>query len=403
MSFAFRLSISANIVLVGVVLGQLWRDRPNAASSGTPTVQVRAYTHSEAVKTSASSEQLQPRSGGPPLTMGAVAELQRLGFSREAIVDGLINDHTFRYDKRVRALEKKYAPKPVPPQELREMFWQADAERTRELKEALGDEGYQAWDKDNTLRLLNMGGVRLDPQEAEKAYRVQKEFDEKNKALQMAKDEGLADEADTNALYEQARQKLDQELESMLGKERVAAMRGAPDPVADVSRRFEYLNPTPEQAKAVLSAEADIHAREAALVQRLKETPGSAANLALEVKAVADARAESLRRVFGAENYAAMKRQNDSTYQKLTQYAAAWDLNDTQIQPVYETLSAFHDQADRTRMAAEMRAAAGQPVNWREINAGIDQARQQTEAGLAAMIGGERVRRIEKNGLLHVR
>lgn len=403
MSFAWRASIGANIILMGVVLGQLWRERPLAASSVAPRTQVPARAHSEIPKTATAVAALRPRPGGPQLTLRAVAELQKLGLSREAIVDGLINDHTYRYDKRVRALEKRYAPKPVPRRELLEMSWQADAERTRELKEALGEEGYVAWDKDNTLRLLNMGGIRMAPQEAEKAYRLQKEFDEKNKALQMSKDEGLVDEADTNALYEQAQQKLDQELNNLLGNERVAAMRGAPDPIADVSRRFEYLSPTPEQAKTVLSAEADIHAREAALVQRLKEMPASAANLMADLKTVTDAREESLRRVFGAENYDAMKRQNDSTYQKLTHYAEAWDLKDAQIQPVYESLSAFHDQADRTRMAAEMRAAAGQPVNWSEVNAGIDQTRQQLEAGLVAMIGSERVRRLERNGLLHVR
>jgi hypothetical protein len=403
MSFASRISVGLNVVLIGVVVAQLYRGPFKADAPVAPVVRTAVSIQPQALKTAPVVASLQPRPGGPSLTIEAVAELRKLGVSRDAIVEGLINDHTYRYDQRVRALKKKYAPKPVPPGELREMSWQMESEKTRELKEALGDAEYTAWDKDTTLAQLNMGGVRLDSQEAEKAYRLQKEFDEKNKALRMAKDEGVADEADTQALYNQAQQKLDQELETLLGKDRVAAMRGAPDPIADVTRRFDYLHPTTDQAKAVLSAEADIHSHEAALVQQLKENPSAAVNLTAQLKAENDAREESLRRVFGADNYAALKQQNDSTYQKLTQYAEAWDLKDAQIQPLYATLSAFHDEADRTRTVAEMKAAAGQPVNWHEINAGIDQARQQVEAGLAATIGGERVRRLEKNGLLDVR
>jgi len=398
MSFGYRISIVVNLALVAVIALLLRQHRP-AAKAAAPRP-AKAAVAAATSETAAPAPAVTPKAAGAKLSPDAVAELERLGLSRDSIVDALIDDHTFRYDKAVRAVEKKYAPKPVPRRERIEMARKAEAERTRELKQALGEEGYLAWDKDRTLRMLNMGGVPLDPHEADEAYRLQREFDEKNKALQMAKEDGVTDEADMNALYEQAQKQLDQQLEGLLGKDRVAAMRGSPDPIADVTRRFEYLSPTPDQAKAVLQAEGDLHAREAALVQRMKDSPADPANLTADLKGLTDAREESLRQIFGADNYDAMKMQNDSTYQTLQKYADAWNLNDQQIQPVYQALSAFHDEADRTRMAAEMSQAAGHSVNWHQINAGIEQARQQTEAGLITLIGADRVRRLQQNGLL---
>ena len=402
MTPAFRISITANLVLAGVTAALLWRVHPGATPRGTDASQpltVRAVVH-EAKEADAD---LRPSPDGPQLTPAGVAALERLGIAREAIVNALINDQTFRHDKQVRAAEKRYAPRPVPRAERIKLQREAEAERVRELKQALGEDRYLAWDKENTLRMLNIGGVRLDAQDADNAYRVQKEFDEKNKALQMAVEDGITDEADFNTLYEKARQQYDRQLEDLFGKDRLAAMRGTPDPIADVTRRYEDLNPTAEQAKAVLKAEGDLQARESALAEQLKDNPEDSATLTAQLKALADAREENLRHIFGAETYDATTRQNDSTYQKLTQFAGAWNLQDSQIEPVYQALSAFHDQADLARTAAEMNESAGQPVDWHQVNAGIEQAREKTEIALANLIGGERVRRLMQNGLLNVR
>lgn len=107
-----------------------------------------------------------------------------------------------------------------------------------------------------------------------------------------------------------------------------------------------------------------------------------------------------MRRIFGTEAYENYERESDPTFRKLQQFATAWELKDEEIQSIYESLHAFHTQAERTRTAAELRAAAGQPVNWREIDAAIRQAQQQTELGLQNLIGAERLRRIKQNGVL---
>jgi hypothetical protein len=399
MSSGFRISIGANLVLLALVGLLLWRGHPPTPA----TVQFAAKSTRPSSHIQRSDDDLQPPATGAQLTPAAIAELKRAGFSSDAIAESLIDDHTFRYDKRVRALQKKYAPKPVPRREMLAVAREGEAERIRELKAAMSEDGYRAWDREKTLSRVTMGRIRMTADESERVYQLQKAFEDRDRALKMAQEDGTTDPATAQAEYDQAQKQLDHDMEALLGKDRTTSMHGASDPVADVARRFQDLNPSPEQAQAVIQAESDVHAREAALVQRLKDDPGEAANLAAELKALTDSREQSLRQIFGSDSYDNAKRENDTTYQKLTQYASAWNLADSQIQPVYDAVSAYHDQADRMRMAAEMSEAAGRPVNWRDVNVAITQSRLQTESALVNLIGGEQVHRLQENGVLDVR
>src|SRR5204863_7489667 len=112
---------------------------------------------------------------------------------------------------------------------------------------------------------------------------------------------------------------------------------------------------------------------------------------------------EKLAQIFGREVYEQQKRQNDPTYKTLQQYADAWELRGDELQSVYQNLRVFQDQAEQARSFAEFREAAGQRVNWHEIDAAIEQARQQTESGLQTLIGSERLRRLKQNGMLAAR
>jgi len=399
MSSAFRLSIGANIVLLGIIAALLWRDQP-AAPPALPAAALPGTP-----KTGAVAKGIQPKSAGPKLTPAAIAQLEQMGVSRDILINVLLEDLNRRSARRLLELQKAYAPKLVPDRELRELSRESDAEQMRELTAAFGEPGYLAWDKEQTLRDLNRARAPGDElpmtaEESEQASRLQKEFDGKNRELQMAMEDGLADKAVVDATLAQAQQALDRGLAQLLGNQRFNELRGNIDPTTAVYRTYGDLNPTPDQAKAVVLAEGDYRAREAALAGQLTENSGDAANVTAELKALNDAQDENLRQIFGAEAYENMKRQNDPTYQTLQQYAGVWGLKDAEIQSVYETIHAFQDQAARARNAAEMSAAAGQPVDWREINAAIEQARRQTEAGLQNLIGGDRLWRLEQNGVV---
>jgi ABC-type phosphate transport system auxiliary subunit len=166
-----------------------------------------------------------------------VAELEQAGIPRDILVSVLLADLNRRWTAQGVALQKKYAPGPVPEREQRELSRQSIAEQTRELRGALGEEGYRAWDKEQTLLALNRARppgdeLPMNAAETEQAYRLQKAFDDENRELQEAMEDGAADQADIGKLQAKAQQTLDRELERLLGKERFEALRGnsaAPD------------------------------------------------------------------------------------------------------------------------------------------------------------------------------
>src|SRR5882672_3131926 len=108
MSSAFRLSIGANILLLGIVAVLLWRDQPAAPSPVAPRERP-VSPRSETPKTGAVAKERQPKLAGPKLTPAAIAQLEQMGISRDTLVNILLEDLDRRLGQRVLELQKKYA------------------------------------------------------------------------------------------------------------------------------------------------------------------------------------------------------------------------------------------------------------------------------------------------------
>ncbi len=396
MPSALRLSLGANAALATVVAFLLWSHRPAPPAAATASAR-----RPDAPPATAPAPTT-PDPAAPEGLRTAITQLEQLGLPREVVVTALIGDIHRRWDLRFAALEKHYAPRRVPEREYIELARQRDAEQERELVAALGADGYRAWDKQRILRLHNAGHAALSEAEAETLYRLQKDFDAHHKELQMAVEDGVADATDISALHAQAQAALDEELRQLLGPQRYNQLRGLSDPLTDAAQRYGDLNPSPAQAQAVVQADDDFRTREAALARRLRGNPG-AVDIAAELRALNETREENLRRIFGAEAYENTRRENDSTYQRLGQFASAWELRAEELPNVYDTLRTFREQMELARSAAAMREAAGQRVNWREIDASIELVRQQAETDLVQLIGDKRAWRLKENGLLSTR
>lgn len=397
-------SLGANLVLLAAIVAPYLLPAPAAHRPGSahppptqPAPRADRATHLPmAPAVAARGANHDP----PSIDPAAVAQLETLGFTRDVIVDALLTSFHHHWDEAFTALEAAYSPRPVPERAYLELARQRDAERLRTLQAALGDAGYAAWHKDQTLRHLNVTGIPLSPDEAERAYQLQRAFDDEHLDLQVAMEDGLADPLEAATLQDAGRAWLDQQLEQLLGPDRFAALRGVADPVADVQRAYGDLGPTRDQAHAVLAVERDYRAREAALVGPPADGPADAARLEAALAALAAARSDQLRRIFGADAFEATQREQDPTYQKLRQFAGVWELDDQQLAAAYATLRTIHDETDRTRHAAALAEQAGQRVDWPAVNQAIEQRRRRAGQDLQTVLGEKRLRRLQQNGLL---
>jgi hypothetical protein len=240
MSPAFRVSLAVNVLLLGVAGALLWRDRPSVPPPplSMPPAPPPAATPSPPTRDGARPAEFSPV-GSPPskLTPAAVAELEQSGIPREIIVNVLLADLNRRWNARLLALQRQYAPAPVPEKELRALARQTTTDQVGELRTALGEEGYQAWDREQALRTLNRARppgdeLPMTAAEAEQAYRLQKAFDDEYRELQETMEDGAANAGDIGRLQAQAQQTLDRALEQLLGRPRFDALRGNPAPPA---------------------------------------------------------------------------------------------------------------------------------------------------------------------------
>lgn len=402
-SFVLGISLATNVVFLGLIGVRHWRADRIPATPAAPALAVPPL--------SPQGTSPQPDSTGPgkaPAPDTATPRLSpeildQLGLPRDVVVIALIEDFHRRWDRRLADLQREYAPRQVPDRVYLELARQRDREKVLELKAALGEQGYLAWDKERVLRQLNSTGAPLSDDEAERAYRLQKEFEELHEELQMAMEDGVADRADVSTLQRRTQEALDAQLEQLFGKERLDAMRGYSDPVTDAIRAFGGLEPTPAQARAVAAIEDDYRTLEADIPRRLGESSADQAAVFAELQALHSEKERKLRVVFQAADYDSVKRQSDPTYKTLSLYARAWGLSGPQMDSVHATLQALHDHVERTRLAAQIRHTAGHQVDWNEMDKSIEAARRRAESTLQGLVGDDRLSRLRGNGLLDMR
>jgi hypothetical protein len=238
---SLRLSLAANLVLAALVLALWLHESPPApalaAPRSAPVPPPAPVSPVTDVLPASPASELAPAPRETSEALSAIEQLEALGFSRELLVNGLRDQLNRRTEARLVALQKKHAPNPVPEAELRALARQSTVDERRELRAALGEAGYRAWDKEQALQALNRARPPGDPlpmsdQESEHAYRLQKQFDDEYVGLQEAMEDGTADAADVGRLQALAQQKLDRELSLLLGPARLAALRGSAAPLA---------------------------------------------------------------------------------------------------------------------------------------------------------------------------
>jgi len=394
MSLEYRLSILANLALLGAAV-LLIREGNRAAShiAGVTAPPTRSAPSKLPVAS-------RPTAARPEETADVFARLEKAGVSRIVLADIMRNDHRRRWGKRVRELENRFAPKQPPQREYVTLRRLEEEDEDRELKQTLGEEGYAAWDKEQTLRKVNFEEVPMKPEESDRVYQLDKQLDDKLREMRLAMEYGDADVADMSTLQMKAQDEYEKALENLLGKERYDKLKGYSFPVVEGHAEFNELNPSPDQVSALQSAVSGYQAAEAELSKRIADKPMDAAAIAAELKTMNEAQEQSMRKAIGADAYEALRREHDETYQALTQYAQAWHLQDNEIEPVYQKLKAYEDNVEWLRKAAQMTELAGQTADWSAVKATIERSRQATQSELEALVGPDRARAIARNGLL---
>lgn len=414
MRSAFRVSILANILLatglVFLLLSDSVVEDPLADFADASVAGLDVVGESEAEELGGTDSGLSriavvedEHEYGIGLNPDAVGHLERMGISREVIAKLVLGEFHRQWDQRFIDLERRYAPRSVPDWEYVVLERERGDLEARALEGALGKERYASWDRARTMRLLNTGGVALDSDELFAAYDLQKAFEKEHRELQRSMDDGLVDRADASALQAFALEERDRQLMELLGEETFRKMRGMVDPLERLYQEFGDMEPTNSQVEEALEVENGYKDLQSELEVKVSGSLSGTSEVAQELERMALFREGRLREIFGEAAYESSEREKDPMFKTLVQYADAWELSDHEVRSVYVELDAFHDKVGRFREAAGIRQAAGQEVDWRQLEGVVEGDRQKIEARLEDLIGTDRFSRLKRNGLLKIR
>lgn len=329
-----------------------------------------------------------------------IAGVRALGVSNALLASLVQADFAQRWERRSRALELHRAAGEIDEEELARELGDHDEEQARELRAALGEPGFVAWEKDQVLRAFSAANPPLTEAEGEQLYRLQKETESKRRALTAAHARGDIDAVALDTAFGALEGTHASEVKSILGESRVGNADLVDDSTRGTLRRqFKPLNVPADQIEKL----ADLDQARAVLEKGLDQSSDAAGQSdrgrEAERLALTEARDRAFERIIGPEAFQAWQRLTDPRWEALRKFAPAWNLSDADAGRVYALLQ----QRDATARERQLQALAAQPSSggpdWPAVQRELETQARSTADSLRQLLGPDRFQRMEQNGV----
>ncbi|MET0532711.1 MAG: hypothetical protein ABW171_00665, partial [Steroidobacter sp.] len=224
---SLAMSVTLNVILIGAFLFASERQSTpgDLPSPGPRSSLLQPRVTSEPEKIHKPADANPSRSVTAPPWQQSIQQLRDAGVPHTVVAQLVIADFELRWQKQLREFEQRYQSGAVDDDERARFEARRDDEQEKELRFALGDEGFRQWDKENTLRDLDLAKLRLSASETDALYQLRKERDSKDRTLAEAWRNAEIDEADYNKQQSVVQQEYDQQFELLLGDERYRALQ----------------------------------------------------------------------------------------------------------------------------------------------------------------------------------
>ncbi len=386
------LSLAANAFLLAFVAMERARTHVPAALAPAPP------RHSASPAARPATAPARALGEDDPLPREAVDALRSAGMSRDTLIHLLLADITRRSDRKLAALQVRYAPAPVPDADYQSLAVERQRTEQRELSALLGDGEYARWRREQVLDELGLPVAGITEAEGDEIVRLRERRQARVDEIQAAIESGAVDPIDGSQLQEEAAAACADAIARLLGPERSAPPARRDDPREEWRRTYAALQPSDSQLAAVEAAEAVYLER---LQQLAAKSDLDPIGYAGSVDALEAERQRALETVFGADAYRQFVRGQDSTFQTLQRYAGPWQLSAPDIDFVYQRVQALRSRVDALTSDAIIEEEQGRAVDWPAMKRLAEAERTAAEHELEAYLGGERFRRLHQNGVFH--
>jgi hypothetical protein len=331
-----------------------------------------------------------------------VDSLHKLGIPNRAIASMVLADFERRWEQRQNELQRRYDTGEIDAAVLARDRSGYEREQERELRQALGDEGFRQWEKENLLRSYAQVEPALNAEETELLYRVQKDIAQKRRDLDDAHSRGEID----SEMYEERAMALSTEqsdqTKKVIGENRLNKFHVEVDPIeAEMRRVTRRLNLPITQVDALVDIEQARGIMEEDLNAQLAKNPDlPEASVEARRLAIAAARDQAYESILGKNGFNSWQMSTDSRYETLRRFAPGWQLGDADVSRVYAAIQQQDQLTRERRLQALADERSGRPVDWAAVQNDLDALKAQTEQSLSASLGAERIARLKRNGVL---
>ena len=393
---SFGISLALNAILAGVfVVFTMHRPAPKTLPLPPPPPPV-------AVADSAPLPlpvQPAPNHGtNGPVWQDWLQQLRDAGVPDNVLAGLVASDFENRWDKQRREMERRYQRGELGDDWLARYELQHGEELEMEMRAALGDAGFRQWDKGNILRDYDLDALNLYPSETDTLYQLRKDLAGKQHDLEVARQNGELDNADYSEQQDALQKENDQQFKALLGDDRYAAMQN-PDTEGEMRRSLKGLNVSDAQMQAMLDAQRKWNEQRTKLEQDAQTQGKSTED---QMQALAAARDAEYQQVLGPDAFGTLQKSQDSNYQTLKQNANLWQLNDRDIDYVYNALQYAQKAASDYQKQEQALQGQGQTVDWAKVQENLQQFSDQTKQSLMTYLGQDRFNKLNKNGLFNL-
>jgi hypothetical protein len=380
--FFLTLSVALNIVAIWLLISS-HRLRP------TPAIPLTLMAATEPPRgTTSSTTAVQQPKPFDPSKVTWVQALREAQISEKVIAD--VASANFEDHWHALALEnqKKFERGEITQAALTGFDLEHDEEKEKEMRAALGDEGFRRWDQAKELADLQQSGVQLSTDESGKLYDLRKGLDRKRLVLDKARHEGkLTDEeaaTQSEALYTQ----YNQQLLKFLGDDRYAQMQNGGDTgISQLKQQLSGLNASDAQVSGMETAQQSWNSQRTALDIKLQKGEISADDYQQQMKALDSQRDQEYQKVLGSDGFAQFQRDQSEQYQMLKRLGPGMGFTTDDINNLYAMMQDYQNGVQDYRNRAQQLQNQGQTVDWSAVNKVLANYAQQTESALRDQLG----------------
>lgn len=391
----YRVSVLLNLVLAATVVALVVAHSPQPRASARDELTPEKARHDGFPTTSEAPPRLQygDIASESARRRFVIDQLRAAGVPNKILARVAVADFEEQWQKR---LDEGGDAETLAARQLEE-----DPSRDAAMREALGEDGFREWDRENMLREAMSGKVQLTAGESEAIYQSRKKLQRRQRELERARVYGKMDDRDIDQAYDKAYSEFNDEMKTLLGEERYAQSQGtdAGTTAANLQRDFAKIKPSNSQLQELLRAQLQWNDRRAELDKQYQSDPSSPA-YAEQIRALDEARDQEYERVLGAEAYDRLQKEQDARYTRMRKYRELWGLDDKSIDYVYRAVRDYDNVVSDYQTQARARESRGEAVDWNAVQKNIEQFGQQNAQALQSYLGPERFAKLQQNGVV---